>query len=157
VAGLDSESLPAKGECFERRSPFAGRAKAYLEYDLMHRSAANMESAPCTFCEIVAGRLPSQIHYSDDEIVVFDNQLRWLPVMMLIVPRQHLTQSELWSSGSLMSRMGDMAVRLGDQHCPAGFRVLSNFGPDALQTQPHGHLHVIGGADLGLYIRRPGR
>ena len=116
-----------------------------------------MDSASCTFCGIIAGRLPSRIEYEDDEIVVLDNQLRWLPVMLLLVPRQHLTQTEMWSSGPLMSRIGEMAVGLGEQHCPAGFRILSNFGPDALQTQPHGHLHLIGGAELGLYLRRPGR
>jgi diadenosine tetraphosphate (Ap4A) HIT family hydrolase len=40
--------------------------------------------------------------------------------------------------------------------CPDGYRLLSNFGNDALQTQEHAHLHVIGGTKLGLYVRPPG-
>ncbi len=32
-----------------------------------------------------------------------------------------------------------------------GFRILSNFGHDGMQSQSHGHLHVIGGANLGPY------
>ena len=115
-----------------------------------------MESPHCTFCGIVAGRLSSRIRYEDDEIMVFDNQLNWVPVMLLLVPKQHLSQAELWQSGALMSRMGELAVRLGEESCPNGFRILSNFGHDALQTQSHGHLHVIGGAHLGLYIRGKG-
>jgi histidine triad (HIT) family protein len=110
----------------------------------------------CTFCEIVARRLPSRVRYEDDEVLVFDNQLDWVPVMLLLIPKAHMTQAEMWSSGPLMAKLGALAVRLGQERCPNGFRVLSNFGHDALQTQPHGHLHVIGGTHLGLYVRRPG-
>lgn len=115
-----------------------------------------MGAADCTFCEIIAGRQPSRVRYEDNEILVFDNQLDWAPVMLLLVPKRHLSQAEMWSCGPLMSRMGPLAARLGQEHCPNGFRILSNFGHDAVQTQPHGHLHVIGGAHLGLYVRRPG-
>ena len=90
--------------------------------------------------------------YEDELIVAFRNQLDWVPVMLLIVPRKHLTQEELWRSGDLLARLGRLAVELGTERCPGGFRVLSNFGPDALQTQHHGHLHVVGGAHLGLYV-----
>ena len=113
-----------------------------------------MEAGYCTFCEIVAGRLPSRTWYEDDDLIVFDNQLRWDPVMMLLVPKRHVTQAALWSSGPLLSKLGSLAVGLGQQHCPNGFRILSNFGRDALQSQHHGHLHVIGGARLGLYVGR---
>ena len=115
-----------------------------------------MEGGQCTFCEIMARRLPANIRYEDDEIVVFDNQLDWVPVMLLVAPRRHQSQSELWASGPLLSRMGAMAVQLGQEHAPSGFRVLSNFGPDGLQTQAHGHLHVLGGIYLGHYVRRAG-
>ena len=109
--------------------------------------------AYCEFCEIVAGRLSARIRHEDDDIVVFDNQLTWAPVMLLLVPRKHVSQTELWQSGELLSSIGSLAVRLGHEHCPDGFRILSNFGRDAVQTQPHGHLHVIGGMPLGLYIQ----
>ena len=108
----------------------------------------------CTFCEIVAGRLPAGLRFQDDDFLVFDNHLDWAPVMLLLVPREHMTQTELWTSGPIMARLGALAVRMGREHCPNGFRVLSNFGHDALQTQHHGHLHVVGGASLGLYVRR---
>ena len=74
--------------------------------------------------------------------------------MLLLIPKKHLLQEELWSSGPLLSKMGALAVEMGNQHCPDGFRILSNFGGDAMQSQFHGHLHVIGGTHLGLYVRR---
>jgi diadenosine tetraphosphate (Ap4A) HIT family hydrolase len=40
---------------------------------------------------------------------------------------------------------------MGERFCRNGFRVLSNFGTDAMQSQPHGHVHVIGGTYLGEY------
>ena len=101
----------------------------------------------------MAGRLPARIRYSDEELVVFENQLTWAPVMLLVVPRRHMTQVELWSSGETLARIGSVAVRLGEEHCPRGFRILSNFGGEALQTQRHGHVHVVGGSPLGFYTR----
>ena len=113
-----------------------------------------MTSVNCAFCRIVSGQEPANVHHEDDDILVFDNQLDWAPVMLLLVPKQHLTQVELWSSGELFARMSALAVQFGRRRCPNGFRLLSNFGPDAMQSQAHGHLHVIGGKRLGLYVRR---
>ncbi len=112
-----------------------------------------MSRSSCTFCAIIAGRLPSSVRYRDDEVVAFDNKLRWFPVMLLVVPRQHMGQAELWGNGPLMAKVAALAVGLGQQYCPNGFRILSNFGHDALQTQPHAHVHVIGGTHLGLYAQ----
>ena len=38
------------------------------------------------------------------------------------------------------------------QLCPGGFRLLTNFGYDAMQSQEHGHLHILGGTYLGHYV-----
>ena len=103
----------------------------------------------CTFCEIVAHRESAEVLYEDDEVMVFRNRLRWVPVMLLAVPKEHRTQAELWRE---MGRVGEVAVRMGQEHCPNGFRLLSNFGYEAMQSQEHGHLHVLGGTFLGEYV-----
>ena len=100
------------------------------------------------------GTLPAKVHYQDEDILVFDNQLDWVPVMLLLIPKRHMTQIELWTSGDLFTRMSGLAVQLGAQFCPDGFRLLSNFGPDGMQSQFHGHLHVVGGKRLGPYVRQ---
>ena len=106
----------------------------------------------CTFCEIVAGRLPSRIVHEETDILVFKNRLDWFPTQLLIVPKEHMTQEELWASGEMMGRIGQLAVKLGSESCPDGYRIVANFGRDGLQTQPHGHVHVVGGRHLGLYV-----
>lgn len=109
----------------------------------------------CTFCEIVAGRLPSRKVHEEDDILVFRNRLDWFPVQIMLIPTAHMTQQELWESGDLMARLGKLAVKLGEEMCPNGYRMVSNFGHDALQTQFHAHVHLVGGADLGLYVGGP--
>jgi len=102
----------------------------------------------CTFCDIVAGKEPAETLYEDDEVIVFRNRLRWVPVMLLAIPKKHVTQAELWRD---MGPVGEIAVRMGQEHCPRGFRLLSNFGYEAMQSQEHGHVHIIGGTFLGEY------
>ncbi len=102
----------------------------------------------CVFCEIIAHKSPADILYEDDEVIVFRNRLGWVPTMLLSVPKKHLSQAELWHN---LGRVGEIAVRMGQEHCPAGFRLLSNFGHDAMQSQEHGHIHILGGLFLGEY------
>lgn len=103
----------------------------------------------CVFCEIVARREPATIRHEDEDVIVIDNILRWAPVMMLAMPKKHLSQSELWTD---MGKVAKVAAELGHKHCPSGFRLISNFGHDALQTQPHAHIHILGGMSLGHYL-----
>ena len=101
------------------------------------------------FCEIIARREPATIRYEDGDVIVIDNILRWAPVMMLAMPKKHLSQADLWND---VAKVGKVAMDLGQQHCPSGFRLISNFGDDALQTQPHAHVHILGGMFLGHYL-----
>ncbi len=102
----------------------------------------------CTFCRIVAREEPAEVLYEDDEVLVFRNRLRWVPVMLLVVPKAHRSQEEVWRDAGPVARV---AVEMGLANCPNGFRLLSNFGFDAMQSQSHGHIHVIGGTFLGEY------
>ena len=82
--------------------------------------------------------------------MVFRNRLRWAPVMLLAVPKQHMTQTQLWTD-STVAKVAAVAAYIGAEQCPSGFRLLSNFGVDAMQSQEHGHMHIVGGVHLGAY------
>ena len=43
----------------------------------------------------------------------------------------------------------EVIAQLGKE-LPGGFRVISNCGPDAGQTVPHLHFHILGGRPLSL-------
>ena len=104
----------------------------------------------CVFCNIVAGGEPANVVYEDDEIIVIQNILRWVPVMLLAMTKAHTTQAELWEHH--IGKVGRIASEIGRQLCPGGFRLLTNFGYDAMQSQEHGHLHILGGTFLGHYV-----
>lgn len=106
--------------------------------------------AYCVFCNIVAGNEPANIVYEDDDVIVIQNILRWVPVMLLAMTKKHTTQTELWEDH--IGKVGKIAHRIGAELCPGGYRLLTNFGYDAMQSQEHGHLHIIGGTFLGHYV-----
>ena len=112
------------------------------------------DDGSCDFCGIVSGRMERRIRYEDDELLVFKNMLTWVPVMFLVVPKEHMTQDQFWTS-DLFTRASTIAVRIAKQDSPEGFRFVSNFGEQAAQTQAHGHLHILGGGELGLYMDFP--
>ena len=103
----------------------------------------------CVFCDIVAKKEPATVRYEDDDVIAFDNYLDWSPVMILVIPKKHMSQEELWRN---VGRVGEIAIQLGKKHCPGGFRLVSNLGHDAMQSQPHAHVHVLGGMFLGRYV-----
>ena len=108
------------------------------------------QEASCTFCNIISGNEPATVIYEDEQVIVIQNVLNWVPIMLLIMPKKHMTQQELWSSPT-MERIGVAAVEAGRERCPNGYRLLSNFGHDGMQSQRHGHLHLLGGMYLGPY------
>lgn len=113
-----------------------------------YTAPAREQLRSCVFCEIIAGREPADVLHQDDDVIVFRNVLRWVPVMLLVAPVRHIRQHELWREAA---QAAAIAVQMGERYCPNGFRLLSNFGFDALQSQEHAHIHVIGGTYLGHY------
>ncbi len=108
----------------------------------------------CVFCDIVERKAPARIEYEDDDVIVFHNVLDWADVMLLAVPRVHLYQGELWSS-DILAKVSRAAVAMGRQHCRNGFRLVSNFGHHAMQSQAHAHIHVVDGKYLHPYPKAP--
>ena len=105
----------------------------------------------CEFGRIIANQSMAIVYYQDDEVMVIRNILDWVPVMLLVIPKRHMSQEEMWRD-SIIARLANIAVNMGKEYCPSGFRILSNFGYQAMQSQPHGHLHVLGGTQMGRYV-----
>ena len=117
-----------------------------------HQSYPQMDAGSgCEFCRIVANEAPARVVYQDDDVMVIHNRLQWVPVMLLVIPKKHMSQEDLWQS-PITARLAEVAVQMGREHCPGGFRLLSNFGHQAMQSQLHAHLHVLGGTQMGRYV-----
>ena len=105
----------------------------------------------CTFCRIIENEAPARVAYQDDDVIAIYNLLQWVPVMLMVIPKKHMSQGEMWQD-PIIAKIASVAVQVGAERCPEGFRLLSNFGHQAMQSQPHGHLHVLGGAQMGRYV-----
>jgi histidine triad (HIT) family protein len=106
----------------------------------------------CIFCKIVAGQIPSNKAYEDDELLAFHDIHPWAPVHVLVIPKLHIaTLSDVGPEHSaLLGRMLGLAPRLMAQlgvdiGKAGGYRTLINTGPDGGQEVYHLHMHVMGG------------
>ena len=106
----------------------------------------------CIFCQIVAGKVPSQILYQDEEIVAFPDIRPLAPTHVLIIPKKHIPSLAHLSEADLpvMGRMVKLANQLAQRGgiSQSGYRLVINCGGDAGQIVPHLHLHLLGGRRL---------
>jgi histidine triad (HIT) family protein len=106
----------------------------------------------CIFCQIVAGKVPSNILYQDEEVIAFPDINPLAPTHLLIIPKRHipslahLSEAEL----SLIGHMVDVANQLAKKEGIAekGYRLAINCGEQGGQLVPHLHMHLLGGKKL---------
>ncbi|MBM4303075.1 MAG: histidine triad nucleotide-binding protein [Deltaproteobacteria bacterium] len=107
----------------------------------------------CIFCKIIAGTLPSEKVYENEDVFAFRDISPQAPVHVLIVPKKHMVDV-LDVSGddgvvfqNLFRAAQQIAAKLGI--AGSGFRTVFNSGDHACQTMYHLHLHLLGGTQMG--------
>jgi histidine triad (HIT) family protein len=107
----------------------------------------------CIFCRIVAGEVPSDIVYQDEDFLAFRDISHQAPTHVLIIPKIHITSlAQLTEEQQeLAGRLIIIAKKLAKKEGIAkrGYRLVINCGPEGGQLVPHLHLHLIGGRKLG--------
>jgi len=110
-------------------------------------------SEHCVFCKILAGEIPGDFVYRDNEIAAFRDINPVAPTHILILPVQHIesVQNLRSEDEGLVGRMILRAKALAEQEgiSERGYRLVINAGPDGGQVVPHLHMHLIGGRSLG--------
>ena len=106
----------------------------------------------CIFCKIIAGDIPSDILYRDEEVIAFRDVNPVAPTHILIIPVEHLstTQEIPDDNTSLAVKMFQVANRLANQESISenGYRLVINCGEQGGQIVEHLHMHLIGGRQL---------
>lgn len=100
----------------------------------------------CIFCEIIAGRIPSQRVYEDAHTVVFMDIAGDADGHMLAVPKKHAASILDCGDEALTHLM--RAVKMVSRHCVErcgydGVNLLNASGDAAGQSVPHFHIHII--------------
>ena len=105
-----------------------------------------METKPCPFCEIAAGRSDQEIVYAGNGLVAFlcEPPATWGHT--LIVPSTH--KQDIWSiepdeAASVMSLARRLAHAMRDELGATGVNLRQNSGGVAGQDVFHFHLHVV--------------
>jgi histidine triad (HIT) family protein len=99
------------------------------------------------FEKIIAREIPAKIIWEDDEALAFHDVDPQAPVHILIVPKKRIarlataTDADRALLGKLLLIARDMAKKLNLSN---GFRVVINNGPDAGESVPHLHVHLLG-------------
>jgi histidine triad (HIT) family protein len=99
------------------------------------------------FEKIIAREIPAKIIWEDDDTIAFHDVNPQAPVHVLIVPKRAVprlteaTENDRALLGKLLLVARDIAKKLD---LSGGYRVVINSGPDAGESVPHLHVHLLG-------------
>ena len=108
----------------------------------------------CLFCRIVSGEAPAQVVHSTETTVAFRDINPMAPVHVLVVPRRHIENAaavepdHAAEMADLFTSAKAVAEAEGIAGPERGYRLVMNVGPDALNSVPHLHVHLIGGRPM---------
>ncbi len=100
------------------------------------------------FEKIAARKIPAQIVLEDEEVLAFHDVNPQAPVHVLIVPKRVIPrlaetdESDQALLGKLLLSAAKAARDLGVSE--SGYRLVINSGPDAGESVPHLHVHLLG-------------
>ena len=106
----------------------------------------------CLFCRIIAGEIPSTKVYEDETVFAFRDINPQAPTHILVIPKTHISGCDGVNAdnSSVVAHIFQVIPQIAKaEGLVNGYRVVSNCGPDACQSVPHLHFHILGGRKLG--------
>lgn len=98
------------------------------------------------FQRILDREIPARIEHEDEHCLVIHDIQPQAPVHLLLIPKKALprvaaaTAEDAPLLGHLLCTAGRLADKLGLER---GFRLVINNGPDACESVPHLHVHLL--------------
>ena len=103
------------------------------------------------FEKIAAREIPADIVFEDDLVLAFRDIKPGAPTHVLIVPKKPIPRiadaepDDHKVLGHLLLKAAEVAKKL---NLTNGFRLVINNGPDAGESVPHLHMHIMGGRHM---------
>ncbi len=107
--------------------------------------------AKTIFQRIIDREIPAKIEHEDEHCIVIRDIQPQAPVHLLIIPKTHIVrvseagEGDALVLGKLILAGKAVAAKLGLGN---GFRLVVNNGPDACESVPHLHVHLLAGRQL---------
>ena len=104
------------------------------------------------FEKIIAREIPANIVFEDDKVLAFRDVKPQAPTHVLIVPKKVIPRiaeahpDDHQVLGHLLLKAAQIAKELGLNK--SGYRLVINNGPDAGESVPHLHCHIMGGRSM---------
>ncbi len=106
----------------------------------------------CLFCNIAAGKIPSDKVYEDDDLLAFRDIDPKAPTHILVIPKAHITSvNQLDVENSLIIPKAFLLLKniaKEEGISESGYRIVTNVLKDGGQTVDHLHFHLLGGRSL---------
>jgi len=105
----------------------------------------------CLFCKIIAGEIPADKVYEDDQVLVFKDINPKANVHLLMVPKLHVAGLDDLAPehDAVIAHMMRTLPKLAkEQGLDDGFRTIINTGKGGGQIVFHLHMHLLGGKSL---------
>jgi histidine triad (HIT) family protein len=106
----------------------------------------------CLFCKIVAGEIPAKIVDDAGRTLAFADIEPQAPTHVLVITKEHHRNAAEAAAAdpTLVGEIVATAHRVAQAAgvAESGYRLVFNTGPDANQTVPHVHCHVLGGRTM---------
>jgi len=103
------------------------------------------------FERIISREIPAKIEHEDELCIVIRDIQPQAPVHVLIIPKKPVARvSEAADAdGALLGHLLLVARQMARQlNLPNGFRIVINNGPDACESVPHLHVHLMAGRPM---------
>jgi histidine triad (HIT) family protein len=100
------------------------------------------------FEKIARREIPAEIVHEEEDFFVIRDINPQAPVHVLMVPKKPIPRvgeaepADAAVLGRMLAASGDIARKLGVYD--SGYRLVINHGPDAGETVPHLHIHLMG-------------
>lgn len=105
----------------------------------------------CVFCKIIAGEIPSNKVYEDDDMLIIKDLNPQAPIHLLLLPKEHyaniveMRDEQAITLAKCIKKLSSIVDELGLKD---GFRLVSNKGENGCQSVGHLHIHILGGSKL---------
>src|SRR5437763_536542 len=105
---------------------------------------------PTLFERIISREIPANIVYEDEHVVAFRDLNPQAPTHILIVPPAPIEAlASLPETGDHLHILNAAKKIAEAENLSSGYRLVIYEGPDAGQSVPHLHAHLLGGRPLG--------
>jgi histidine triad (HIT) family protein len=107
-----------------------------------------VRSSDCLFCKIVAEEVSADVIHESDHVMAIRDINPQAPTHILLIPKDHIeSAAELTEDqeGVLMELVRSAAHLAEAEGVRDGWRLVTNVGPEAGQSVPHLHFHLLGG------------